>query len=209
MIRIITALFLFICGMVNAQSQYENGMKKAFTLWGEGNATEASALFERIAAAEKDNWLPNYYVALVNTTEAFKIKDKEKVNALLTKAQAAQDAAMAQSSANSELYVMQAMIYTAWIVYDPMTNGMKLGGKVNEAYLKAQALAPSNPRAVFGKAEYDLGSAKYFGTDTKPICARVERSLQLFDTFKPETPFSPNWGKDRAEATLAQCGDKK
>lgn len=209
MIRVITALFFFICGMVNAQGQYEAGMKKAFTLWGEEKSNEASALFERIAAAEKDNWLPNYYVALVNTTEAFKTKDKEKINALLTKAQAAQDAAMGQSVNNAELYVMQAMIYTAWIVYDPMTNGMKLGGKVNEAYLKAQALSPNNPRAVFGKAEYDLGSAKYFGSDTKPICAEVERSIKLFDTFKPETPFSPNWGKDRAVATLAQCGDKK
>jgi hypothetical protein len=209
MIRVITALFLFICGMVNAQSQYETGMKKAFTLWGEGKSTEASALFERIAAAEKDNWLPNYYVALVNTTEAFKTKDKEKVNALLTKAQTAQDAAMGQSANNAELYVMQAMIYTAWVVYDPMTNGMKLGGKVNEAYLKAQALAPNNPRAVFGKAEYDLGSAKYFGSDTKPICAEVARAVKLFDTFKPETPFSPDWGKDRAVSTLAQCDDKK
>ncbi|MFP5439745.1 MAG: hypothetical protein ACLGH8_18360 [Bacteroidia bacterium] len=209
MIRVITTLFLFICGMVNAQSQYETGMKKAFTLWGEGKSTEASALFERIAAAEKENWLPNYYVALVNTTEAFKTKDKEKVNALLTKAQTAQDAAMGQSANNAELYVMQAMIYTAWVVYDPVTNGMKLGGKVNEAYLKAQALAPNNPRAVFGKAEYDLGSAKYFGSDTKPICAEVARAVKLFDTFKPQIPFGPDWGKDRAVSTLAQCDDKK
>jgi hypothetical protein len=34
-------------------------------------------LFERIAAAEPSKWLPNYYVALVNTT-AFWNKDKEK-----------------------------------------------------------------------------------------------------------------------------------
>jgi hypothetical protein len=32
--------------------------------------TEASDLFERIAAAEPANGLPNYYVALVNTTAA-------------------------------------------------------------------------------------------------------------------------------------------
>jgi hypothetical protein len=71
------------------------------------------------------------------------------------------------------------------------------------------ALAPNNPRVVFSKAEYDLGSAKYFGNDTKPICAEVERSLGLFDNFKPETPFHPNWGKDRAVAAQAQCAAKK
>jgi hypothetical protein len=48
-------------------------------------STEASDLFERIAAAEP-KWLPNYYVALVNTTAAFGTKDKEKL-LLLTKAQ--------------------------------------------------------------------------------------------------------------------------
>ncbi|WP_321540779.1 hypothetical protein [Flavobacterium piscinae] len=47
--------------------------------------TEASAMFERIASAEKESWLPNYYVALVNTTTAFATKDKEQMNALLSK----------------------------------------------------------------------------------------------------------------------------
>ncbi|MFY7729731.1 MAG: hypothetical protein ACOVRN_09465 [Flavobacterium sp.] len=209
MIRIITTAFLFICSLLTAQTQYENGMKKAFTLWGEGKSAEASALFERIASAEKGNWLPGYYVALVNTTEAFKTKDKDKISALLAKAQTAQDAATALSANNPELLVMQAMIYTAWLVYDPMTNGMKYGPKINEIYAKAMALAPNNPRVVFSKAEYDLGSAKYFGNDTKPICAEVERSLGLFDNFKPETPFHPNWGKDRAVAAQAQCAAKK
>jgi len=55
---------------------------------------EASDLFERIASAEKSNWLPNYYVALVNTTTAFGTKDKDKVNLLLSKAQKALDIEM-------------------------------------------------------------------------------------------------------------------
>lgn len=206
MIRIITTMFLFICSLAGAQSQYETGMKKAFTLWGEDKATEASAMFERIASVEKNNWLPSYYVALVNTTEAFKTKDREKIAALLAKAQTAQDNATAIAPDNAELLVMQATIYTAWVVYDPMTNGMKMSGKINELYTKAQLLDPKNPRAVFGKAEYALGSAKYFGSDTKPICAEVERAVGLFANFKPETPFSPDWGKDRAEQTLKECG---
>jgi len=205
MIRFITLFVLFVCGLVSAQSQYETGMQKAFALWGEGKATEASAMFERIAAAEKDNWLPSYYVALVNTTEAFQTQDKEKLKALLTKAQAAQDIADGLSPDNAELLVMQAMIYTAWIVYDPMNNGMKLSAKVNEIYAKALKLAPDNPRAVFGKAEFAMGSAKYFGGDTKPMCDEVARAVTLFANFKPETPFHPNWGKDRAEETLKEC----
>jgi hypothetical protein len=47
------------------QTAYEKGMQSAMGLWSQGKNSEAIAMFERIAAAEKDNWLPNYYVALV------------------------------------------------------------------------------------------------------------------------------------------------
>ena len=205
MIRLITMFVLLVYSAVGAQSQYENGMQKALGLWGEGKPTEASALFERIGAAEKDSWLPSYYVALVNTVEAFQPQNKEKVPALLAKAQEAQDKAMMIAPDNAELLVMQAMIHTAWIVYDPMTNGMKLSGKVNELYAKALAIAPNNPRVVFSKADFEIGSARYFGNDTAPMCAEIERAVELFATFKPETPFHPTWGLDRAMQQLEQC----
>jgi hypothetical protein len=206
MIRAITLFIFFMCNVISAQSQFETGMQKAFTLWSENKSAEASALFERIAAAEKTNWLPLYYVALINTTEAFKTKDKQTLSALLAKAQSAQDSATALSSNNAELLVMQAMINTAWIVADPMTNGMTLWTPTNELYAKALIIAPNNPRVVFSKAEFEIGSAKFFGKDTKPMCAAIERSIGLFATFKPETPLSPKWGKERAEAALLECG---
>lgn len=208
MIRVITLLIMFMCNALTAQPQYEAGMQKAFALWGENKPTEASAVFERIAAVEKTNWLPSYYVALVNTTEAFKTKDREKLNALLGKAQAAQDNATAISANNAELLVMQAMIHTAKIVADPMNNGMKLSPVVSELYEKALKLAPDNPRAVFGQAEFNMGSAQFFGNDTKPMCAQVARAVTLFANFKPETPFHPKWGKERADETLKECNSK-
>ncbi len=205
MIRIITIAVLFVCHTVCGQTQYEQGMQKAFGLWGEGKTTEASAMFERIASAEKDNWLPNYYVALINTIDAFQTKDKEKVNALLTKAQIAQDRAEIISQDNPELMVMQAMIHTAWIAFDPMTNAMKLSPTVNQIYEKAMAIAPDNPRVVFCKAEFEMGGAAYFKQDTSPMCAEIERAVTLFANFKPETPFHPDWGLDRAQEQLAAC----
>jgi len=162
-------------------------------------------LFEKIASAEKNSWLPNYYVAFVNTTSSFGTKDKETVNALLTKAQNALDIEMVKAPNNAELLVMQAMIYTGWVAFDPMTYGMTLTAKVMEAYGKAQALEPNNPRAVFGKAEYEIGGARYFGSDTKPMCAEINKAIDLFGKFKPETPFSPKWGLDRALEAQKEC----
>ena len=91
MTKIIITIAFFICSLVSAQGQFEQGMGKAFQLWGEGKNTEASAMFERIAAAEKTSWLPNYYVALVNTTTAFGTKDATQIDLLLTKSQNALD----------------------------------------------------------------------------------------------------------------------
>ena len=205
MIKIITTITFFICSLVSAQGQFEQGMGKAFQLWGEGKSTEASDLFERIASAEKASWLPNYYVALVNTTTAFRTKDKEQMNLLLSKAQKALDAEMDKNPNNAELLVMQAMIHTAWIVYDPMTNGQKLSGDVMYILNKAYKIAPENPRVVFQKASFEIGMAQYFGQDTKPMCAQIEKSIELFATFKPETAFHPSWGLDRAQAELKKC----
>jgi hypothetical protein len=205
MTKIIIAIVFFITSLVSAQGKFEQGMGKAFQLWGEGKNTEASAMFERIAAAEQTSWLPNYYVALVNTTSAFQIRDKEQIDLLLTKAQSALDVELIKSPNNAELLVMQAMIHTAWIAFDPMTNGQKLSGKVMELYGKAQAIAPENPRVVFGKAEFEIGAAKFWGKDTKPMCAQIEKAIGLFATFKPETPFSPKWGLERALEAQKNC----
>jgi tetratricopeptide (TPR) repeat protein len=205
MVRLITILVLMVCSTLIAQTQYDQGMQKAFGLWKEGRNSEAAALFERISSAEKDNWLPSYYVALINTIQAFEAQDKKQISALLEKAQAAQDNADMISPNNPELMVTQALIHTAWIVYDPMANGMTMSGKANALYNKALAIAPDNPRVVLNKAEFDMGSAAYFGKDTKPMCAQVERAISLFATFKPESAYHPKWGLERAQEVLKQC----
>jgi len=208
MTKIFTIISVFICSLLSAQGQakFEQGMGKALGTWKQGNATEAVAQFERIASVEKANWLPNYYVAFVNTIEAFKTQDKEKVPALLDRAQTAIDEASIISPNNAEIMVVQALVYTAWIMQDPMTNGMKYSSKAMEQYYKAQAIAPNNPRVVFSKTEFEIGGAQWTGADVKQLCKEVERSIGLFATFKPETPFHPNWGLERAQETLKTCG---
>jgi tetratricopeptide (TPR) repeat protein len=202
---IITFITFLVVSLASAQGQFEQGMGKAFGLWGEGKSSEASALFERIASAEKNNWLPNYYVALVNTTDAFDPKNKANIPALLDKAQKALDEAAGISFDNPEIMVLQALIYTAWLVQDPMTNGMKYSALAMKEYEKALAIAPNNPRAVFGKAEFEMGGAKYWGTDTKPMCEQIAKSIELFANFKPESEFHPKWGLDRAQEVLKTC----
>jgi hypothetical protein len=203
--NLVFALFILVSGFALAQGKFEQAMGKAMQLWEESKVTEASALFERIALAEKASWLPNYYVATVNCFEAFSTKDKTQIEPLLAKAQKALDVELIKAPNNEELIVMQAMIHTALLSSDPMKYGMTLPSIIAELYEKAEAIAPNNPRVVYGKAEFAIGGAKWTGANVKVLCKDVERSIGLFATFKPNNAFSPNWGLDRAENALKGC----
>ncbi|WP_299112845.1 hypothetical protein [uncultured Winogradskyella sp.] len=206
LVRILVALIIGQVGAsLNAQTNFEKGMAKAFELWEADKMDEAENMFERIAKAESKEWLPNYYVAQINSLKSWNEKDETVLKAQLDKAQEHLDIAMTKSEDNAELIIMQAQVYTNWVAYDGATYGMKYAAKVAELYAKAVKLEPENPRAVFCKADWDMGSARYFGKDTAPYCKDIEASIKLFDTFKPESEFHPNWGKKRAEQVVESC----
>lgn len=203
--NLILMALVVITSLTQAQTNFENGMTKAFELWKANQLEDAENMFERIANAKKDEWLPNYYIAQINSIKSWKTKDATVLKAQLNKAQAHLDLAMTKSENNAELLVLQAQVYTNWVAHDGMTYGMKYSAKITELYDKAYQLSPNNPRVAFGKAEWGMGSAKYFGKDTTPYCEQMEASIELFNTFKVESAFHPNWGKKRAEEVTKQC----
>nr|WP_317046797.1 hypothetical protein [Aequorivita lipolytica] len=180
-------------------TKYQQGMQKAFQLWQEEKPWDAANMFERIATAEPDNWLPPYYVAQINVINSFAEKDKTKLTAQLDKAQDFINDATAISKNNPDLLVLQAQLYTAWIIFDGQQYGMTYSPKASELYSKALAIAPDNPRVILSKAEWDMGSAKYFGQSIEPYCKEIQRAIDLFATFKPAGEFYPTYGEERAK----------
>ena len=140
------ALFIavLVSGLLNAQSNYEQGMQKAFELWAT-NPPEASNLFERIAKAESDNWLPAYYATQVNILQSFGEQDKDKLTALLEKAQNLLNDAMSISKNNPETLILQALLHTAWVAYDGATYGITLSGQITALYAQAEQLTQIIP----------------------------------------------------------------
>lgn len=188
---------------LSAQSQYEDGMKKAFAFWGEGKMVEASNLFERIATAEKENWIPVYYTSQVNVIKSFGEKDPVVIKAQLDKAlDFLNQAKTLAGPDNPYVKVLEGQYYTAWITFDGMKYGMKYAGKVSTIYQEALVLAPKNPIVVFSKAEWDAGSAKYFGKSMEPFCKDVQKAIDLAVDFKPEGPFYPRFQKERAQGFI-------
>ena len=206
MYKLVLLLAFIVTTHLSAQTNYEKGMQKAFTLWEEKNIEEATNVFERIANAEPDNWLPAYYAAEILIVDGFtKLQDTKALEIQLKRAQNFINDATAISKNNPEIIIMQALLYTVYVASDGANYGMTLSPKISKLYAEAYALAPENPRVVLNKAEWGMGSAKYFGQDTAPFCKDVEKAVELFANFKPETEFHPNWGKERAEQILATC----
>lgn len=206
--NLMISLFL-LTGMAQAQNNYEEGMNKAFENWGNNNTSEAIHLFERIAAVETDNWIPLYYAAQINILNSFMTKDEKQIQLQLGKAQELLESANTLSPDNPELMVLQGLLHTSWIAYDGATYGPSLAAEVAAIYAKAQAIAPHNPRVALTKADWEMGSARYFGKDTQSFCKDVEHALALLEEEqeKTEPAFYPSWGSERAIEILNSCSD--
>lgn len=190
-----------------AQTNYEKGMQKAMDLRASGKPWEAANLFERIAKAEPEKWLPPYYVAQINIIQSFGEKDEAKLTAQLKKARDFINEAKFNATDNPEIMILDAQWYTAWIVFDGQQYGMTYSGKASELYEKALKLAPNNPRVILAKAEWDMGSARYFGQSLEPYCKDVQKAIELFADFKPKEKFYPTYGLERAHEILKNnCG---
>ncbi|MBT8257186.1 MAG: tetratricopeptide repeat protein [Bacteroidia bacterium] len=194
-----------VTSLISAQGQFEKGMTKADELLESGQYDQAVQLYERISSAETDNWLPAYHAARIQVVTSFNIKDKNELTARLEKAQQYIDKGTKISPDNPEFIVIQALLYTAWVAYDGATYGMMFSGKISSLYNEAKEISPGNPRVLLSKAEWDMGSARFFGKDIKPFCQDVEKARNLFANFKAESEFHPNWGEERANQILANC----
>ncbi len=201
-------LCLFIGFTTTAQSKFETGMTTALDQLKTAHSVEemvkVSALFERIANAEKNQWLPYYYSALATYYAGWMDEktDKdvvaEKCKGLLVKAEALE-------MNNAELFCLQQMIATMQLVKDPMNRWQTFGSVATQALESAKKADPTNPRIYYLQGQSLLNTPEAYGggkTVAKPL---FEKSVELFKSFKPASPFHPTWGQNEAEKSLAAC----
>jgi hypothetical protein len=166
--------------------------------------TPLAASFERIGDAEKTQWLPYYYAALSNILKGFadstgnKDNIADKADALIAKAEAIEPK-------NAEIYLLKSMTSTLHMIVDPSTRWQKYGADVTKNREIAKQLDPNNPRVYFLEGQNIFGTPKSFGggkENAKPV---FEKSVALFQTYKPASELYPNWGKKSAEQMVEVC----
>lgn len=162
--------------------------------------TELANSFERIANAEKKEWLPFYYAALAHVNSGYymmqNIKENGgKIDAVADKAEVMINGAEALSKNNSEIYVVKKMIATLRMQVDPMSRFAQYGPKATEALATAKKLNPENPRIYLLEGQDKFYTPEQFGGSKTEAKKLFETAMLKFDTFKPESTIHPTWGK--------------
>ncbi len=171
-------------------------MEKAIELWSKGDLKNATMFFDKLAEDNKENWIPAYYLALLETTNSFDVTNhRDKMNQI-DKARNSIESYLASSN-QAEWLILLALNYSSEVSIDPL--GKKaLSQKVMDLYDEALELEPNNPRALYGKAAYFIKEADYFGKDKSVYCPDLKKALAAFDKQKSDIPFYPKWGEDQA-----------
>jgi hypothetical protein len=171
-----------------------------------GNMAELSNNFERIAEAEKTQWLPYYYAAYCAVGNAFTETDKSKSDGIADRAeQLIRKAENIAGKENSEICVIKSMIASAHLMVDPPARWQQYGEASASNIARAKSMDPSNPRPVYLEGQSKFYTPESFGGGKAPAKELFTQALKMFDTFKPESSLHPNWGRATTQYFLAQC----
>lgn len=161
--------------------------------------------FERIAAAEKNQWLPYYYAALCQVNYCFMQKDPSGLDPMADKAELFLLKADSLSANNAEISVVKAMIATVRMIVNPMQRFMEYGPVIESNLEKAKAQDPTNPRPYYLKGENLKNTPEQFGGGCATAKESLKTAKEKFETFKPAGELAPNWGLQRVEMLLNEC----
>lgn len=190
------------------EDPYTSAMKSSIELMEQasdpGQLVDCSNQFERIAAAEKNKWMPYYYASYALISMSYDEDDLEKRDQILDRAQELLHKAMELEPEESELYTLQAFLYPSRILVDPMSRGMTYMKLMFASLENARKLNPENPRIYFleGINKLNLPPSMGGGADiARPI---LEEALNKFEAFTKEDPLWPGWGEAATRVELAK-----
>ena len=161
--------------------------------------------FERIAAAERTEWLPYYYAAFCQVNYGFMEKDKTKIDLIADKATTLINKSDSLSHNNSEISCIKSMIASCHMMVNPMQRWMQYGKESSGNIEAAMKQDPTNPRPYFLKGQGLKYTPEQFGGGCKTAKPVFETALERYAGFKPASDIHPYWGKEITEQLIKAC----
>jgi hypothetical protein len=205
-----TILLLFMATTVGlSNDKYQEVMQKSILAVYQGKTPDelqpAINTLERVGGAEKTKWEPFYYAAFGYIMMATKEVDLAKKDRDLDLAMVDLDQAKLLVPKESEVVALEGFIHMIRLSVDPGTRGQQYSGLAMQAFAKAVALDPENPRALALMSQMQFGTAKFFNSSTDEACTTAQKAIEKFEVADQVNPLAPQWGKEMAMRLLEQC----
>ena len=207
---------VFMVSVFAQSEKYVKAMEAKVVLLDSGNTLdtwkELSNSFERIAEAEKSQWLPYYYAAFSNVMAGYmslpqdgSFGDNSAIaDPYADKAEVLLNKAAEMSKENSEIYCVRKMIHSLRMMGNAMARYMTEGPKASEALEKAKTLNPDNPRVYILEAQDKFYTPEQFGGSKEEAKKLFEKANDIFKVSKPGSTIEPQWGRAQVAYFLAQ-----
>jgi len=160
---------------------------------------------ERIIMIYKDDWIPYYYCAYACINMGFIETDESGVEMFCDRAQELLDIAFKIKPDESEIYVLQSMLYFARMAISPMINGPLCLPKASTALNDAEKLDPGNPRIYYLKGKSIMNTPKFFGGGKEAAIPLFEKALNIYRSYKMKSIVYPSWGEEDALRLFNDC----
>lgn len=217
-ITILTIALLFAaCSSSKSQNlkqpkvTFENQLGKTLTEINE--AKSVKGLFENINKLKRlsnlypNEWLSDYYVALLDIKLSMGAKDEKKKESLLNEAkETLASLKEKENTIESEILTLDGYYYYALIAQNPQKNGQLYYKDVIGAYQKAIAIDKNNPRPVLMLSIFQKMMSKFTGGENPNFCNELTKIEQLLESSKPKNEVYPKWGiKELKRHQLESC----
>ncbi len=197
----------------------KKNLQSALNTYDEKALLKVRGEFERILQLKKQEWIVNYYIAMVDYSIAYTAmggkQDKDKVKKYTESGLNFIEKSILVRDDFSDSYVLRyALNFNRWVYeQDKMADIMQQSGDAKE---KAEKLDPENPRFYLMDGMSTFYMPEAFGGGAKKATPIFEKSVEMFGKRVEKEAYYPDWGKDLAYGFLVMSyakrdddGDKK
>ncbi len=160
---------------------------------------------ERIIAVRPKMWLAYYWEAYAFINLSSSEKEADTKDAYSDKAEKLIDSALKIAPDESELYVLQALMYFTKMEVNSMSRGMLLMPKANKSLEKAAALNPKNPRIYFLEGKSAYNRPEFMGGGKDVALPLLAVAVELYKKLVPQSEIFPSWGAKGANELYEIC----
>jgi hypothetical protein len=182
-----------------------NSIKLAYKEYKLDNYRQLANCSDRILLVYKNEWLPYYYEAYAYVNMSFIVTNEGDKEIYCDRAQSLLDEVFKIKPVESELSVLQALVYYGRMSINPMISGPLYITKATNALNEAEKLDPGNPRIYYLRGKSTMNIPKFFGGGKSAAIPVLEKALIMYKTFKKKSTVHPDWGKEDSERLFNEC----